>query len=248
MAGRYLSAVAVLGWAGAAWAGALSGPGSPKAALEALPAPPARAEEAQARWRGGADRAVEPVRRSVRRELERAPAPRERADRDPAVRRAAAQRLSPPELTALLRLEELRAAEPVTIARNVEQLARRERADAEEEARALAREREAGLQACGPSSGCRRQVEDAARAARVALLERLLSSSLPRWQLLRERLARHLAERQRLAERAATASGDPYVLARAQELVAHSWLAVAEVADELERQTALAAQLAAPQP
>ena len=89
-----------------------------------------------------------------------------------------------------------------------------------------------------------RGAERRAGQERASLLARQLAHSSARFELLKSRLASAVRERQQLAERVATATSDPYLLLQAKGLVAGSWRAVAELADEVERGTALAARLA----
>ncbi|HEY3451063.1 MAG TPA: hypothetical protein VGK67_32195 [Myxococcales bacterium] len=219
---------------------------SPRQALSALPRPPSKADEARSRWSGGVDRAVQPIRQGA--QIQLAAAQRElggqRAfDRDPEQRRAAAARLDPGEVTALLALEQAHTAQPVELSRNIEKLARSERQEIEEKVRAVDEARKAALAAC-QDKACERAAEREAKKARAELLSRLLEQTTARWELLKMRLDYFLAERLRLAERVATATSDPYVMLQAQGLLADAWRTVAELADEVEKETALAARLA----
>ncbi len=250
-AARVAAGAALWVWCSAAQAGA-GAPSevarSPRQALSALPLPPAKAEEARSRWSQGADRAVEPIRQGAR--LQLALAQRELAGqrafgRDPMQRRAAAARLEPEEVRALLAVEEARAAEPVQLSRQIDTLVRSAREEIERERLAVEEARRAALAACpGGDRECERAAEREARKARARLLSALLEQTTRRWELLRLRLDAFVAERQRLAERVATATSDPYVKLQAQGLLADAWKTVAELADEVEKETELAARLA----
>ena len=237
--------VAAAGWASVAWAS--DGPAlSPREALWALPSPPAKVDEARARWAGGVDRAVEPVREGARtrlaearRELGR----QEPFDRNPEDRRAAAGRLAPGEVSALLALEQAHAAEPVELSRNIETLARSRRQAIEDRAEAIEEARQAALAACRDRP-CEKAAALEAKKARAELLAKLLEETTKRWEVLRLRLDHFLNERQKLAERVATATSDPYVRLQAQGLLTDTWKAVAALADEVEQETQLAAKLA----
>ncbi|MGC4118220.1 MAG: hypothetical protein QM765_27450 [Myxococcales bacterium] len=169
-------------------------------------------------------------------------------DRDPQRRRAAAARLEPGEVRALLAIEEAHAAQPVQLGGNIERLARSTRQEIEEKAKAVDEARRAAVAACRGEKSCERAAEREAAKTRAELLASLLEKTGKRWELLKLRLDYFLAERQRLAERVATATSDPYVKQQAQGLLAEAWKTVAELADEVERETELAARLAGVEP
>lgn len=236
-------AAAVLGGAGTAKASEEKSL-SPRQALSALPRPPLKAEEARLRWSQGVDVAVQPVKRGAQVQLaavQRELAGQRAFERDPATRRAAAARLEPSEITALLQVEQAHAA--VDPGRNIERLARSTRQEIEAQAKAVEEARLAAVAACSDEA-CRKAAELAAQKARAELLSRLLDQTAKRWELLKLRLDHFVSERQRLAERVATASSDPYVQRRAQRLLEDAWMTVAELADEVEKETQLAASLA----
>jgi hypothetical protein len=164
-----------------------------------------------------------------------------RADRDRLSRRALVQRLSAEETSALFELEERQAAEAADFARPVDELARRPRQDLEAELVDLEIRRQAERALC-PDQGCRERADASAARARLDRLERHRAGADARWALLRERLGAALERRERLAERIATATGDPYLLQGARGLLAGSWRAIEEIADELRREQALIAQ------
>jgi hypothetical protein len=218
----------------AAWAGERTG--SPRAALEALPWSDAtRLERTPQLVR---QIALEQLARS-RRELVR----EQPFDHDIDARRAAAHRLSGDEAAALLAMFEARSSDPVDLARPIAELVRSPRTELERELAQLADGVAAGRSSCG-DRGCVRAVEERARQARAVLLARHLESAAARWDLLHEKLRVALLSRQRLADRVATGTSDPYVLVQAKGLLESSWRTVAELAEEMEREAALRAQLA----
>ncbi len=221
--------------------------GSPRRVAETVPLPPQKVDEAVARWAEGSDRAVAGVRHAAQVRL--GEAARELGRQDPfdwdeGSRRAAANRLAPAETSAALALAQERDTDSVQLARSVEDLARGPRRAAEDELARVEVVRVASRQACQQAQGCLEAAEVTAAEGRARVLEQLLATSGARFELLRQRVAHVLAERQRLAERVATATSDPFLLVQAKGLVANSWKAVAELAAEVEQETALAARLA----
>ncbi|MBI5543455.1 MAG: hypothetical protein HY901_06170 [Deltaproteobacteria bacterium] len=222
--------------------------GSPRAVLEALTGPPTSARQAQARYSGGQDRAVEPVRRHAALRVDQAEQElgRQRPfERDAEWRRAAAHRLTPDEIRALLDLEQARAAEPVALARPIETLSRLPRLEVVQEAAAIDEGLRTALERCADET-CRRGAQGAAARSRAELVERHLSTCTARWETLVARVSVAVAQRQRLAEQVITSTSDPFLVLQAKGLLHGSWQAVAELAEEVEQETALAARLTRP--
>lgn len=226
--------------------------GSPRRVAETVPLPPQKVDEAVARWaEGSGDRAVVGVRQAAQARL--GEAARELGRQDPfdwdeGSRRAAANRLAPAETSAALALAQERDTDSVKLARSLEDLARGPRRAAEDELARVEADRVAAREACLGAPECLSAVEESAAEGRARVLSQLLATSGARFELLRQRVAHVLAERQRLAERVATATSDPFLLVQAKGLVANSWKAVAELAAEVEQETALAARLASSRP
>jgi hypothetical protein len=224
---------------------ARAGQVSPGALLEAMPAPALSSDETRLRYLGGVDRAMESVHRASRESLAQAVHELGRGepfDKDAGSLRAAAHRLTAPEANALLEMERLRTAEPVDLARPIEDLARLPRLEAEQACSLIEERLRQALSSCR-ADGCTRRAQQQAREARAELLAAHLSRASARWEALKARVGDVVTLRQRLAERVATATSDPYLLLQAKGLLAGSWRAVAELADEVERETALVARL-----
>lgn len=205
-------------------------------ALAELPSPPRSAAEASARLEGGVDPSLA---RFVRRSARVLSTPSQQGRRDCA--RPALATLTPDEIHALRVLREAMSEAEVVVPRRFGEHVDGGRGLLLDGLERIGEERRIGLVDCEGSASCIRGVVGRYRERRAALVDAHLHASALHWTHLREELAASVEQRERLAARIATASTDACVRDQAEELERRQWAVVARLADEVSRETRIAA-------